>query len=98
MARPGQIQNVKAVRSGDYETVTLTWDSDPDAASYEVRRAASRRAQHSTVAGTPIPATLVDSGLDADINYTYVVRGVGSLGEKSVPSASVFTSGQKGIL
>jgi polygalacturonase len=68
--------------------VYLTWDSVPGANYYNVKRSAASGTGYQTIAANVTSNTYLDTGLDANSAYYYVVTAVNAAGE-SEPSNEV---------
>jgi regulation of enolase protein 1 (concanavalin A-like superfamily) len=79
--------------------VTLQWNADPPATSYNVKRSTTYGGPYSTIANVVGPPTFTDAGPGEVANgttYYYVVSGVNSLGE-STNSAQANATPEAGI-
>lgn len=94
---PGRPENVKAARSVDFETVTLTWDDVDETTGYVVFQADARRATFAEV-DTPSSATLEITSLVAETSYNFKVQAISTTGHPGPHSSVVFTKGKNTTL
>ena len=94
---PGRPENLKAVRSTDFLTVTLSWDAVDDAIGYVVQQADARRAPFAEVA-TPSTNSQVIGSLDETTSHNWRVRAVSTTGHPGPHSLAAFTKGKNTTL
>ena len=94
---PGRPENLKAVRSTDFLTVTLSWDAVDDAIGYVVQQADARRAPFAEVA-TPSTNSQVIGSLDETTSHNWRVRAISTTGHPGPHSLAAFTKGKNTTL
>lgn len=95
---PSIPNNFVALRSVDFLSVSLSWDTVAGATNYKVSRVDAYRGQD-TVIRTEPNLSYIDSGLTAGTSYTYTVRAINEvMGVEGLRTLPVFTSGENETL